>query len=185
MIRVSHLKDQGPPQQGLLNRYGEVQFKERLFNGVNQQTRDSMRFLYTKESTTYDSLLAAIKEAEAEWNESKSQVRVKGAVVADREDELKKRLDKLTATVKSSNVKEKQKNKGKSPGNSPRKDDTRKSSKGPGTSSAGPFKPHQCYKCEGWGHGWRECATKGNMDWGRVREEPTPIENSTPEDTQQ
>ena len=136
-----------------------------------------MRFLYTKESTTYDSLLAAIKEAESEWNESKSQVWIKSAVVPDREDEmeeLKKRLDKLTATVKSSNVVEKQRgDKGKSPRNSPRKDEKRKSSRGPGTSSAGPFKPSQrpiqCYKCQGWGHGWRECATKGNMDWGRVQ----------------
>ena len=99
-------------QEVFPDRYGEIQLKERLFHGVNQQTRDSMRFLYTKESTTYDSLLAAIKEAESEWNESKSQLRVKSAVVCDREDqmeELKKRLDKLTATVKSSNVKEKPK----------------------------------------------------------------------------
>ena len=145
--------------------------------------------MYTKESTTYDSLLAVIKEAESEWNESKNQVRIKSAVVPDREDEmeeLKKRLDKLTATVKLSNVKEKQKgNKNKSPGNSPRKDEKRKLSRGPGTSSAGPFKPQQrpiqCYKCEGWGHGWRECATKGNVDSGRVREEPTPIDNPNPE----
>ena len=180
-------------QEVFPDRYGEVQLKERLFHGVNQQTRDSMRFLYTKESTTYDSLLAAIKEAEVEWNESKTQVRIKGVVVPEREDELeelKKRLDKLTATVKSSNVKDKPKGtKNKSPGDSPRKDEKRKSPRGPGTSSAGPFKPQQrpiqCYKCKGWGHGWRECATKGNVDWGRVREEPTPIENPNPENTQQ
>ena len=180
-------------QEVFPDRYGEIQLKERLFHGVNQQTRDSMRFLYTKESTTYDSLLAAIKEAESEWNESKSQLRVKSAVVCDREDqmeELKKRLDKLTATVKSSNVKEKPKgNKNKTSGDSPRKDEKRKLSRGPATTSAGPFKPSQrtiqCYKCEGWGHGWRECATKGNVDWGRVREEPTPIENPTPENAQQ
>ena len=99
-------------QEVFPDRYGEVQLKERLFHGVNQQTRDLMRFLYTKESTTYDSLLAAIKEAEVEWNESKTQVRVKSVVVPEREDELeelKKRLNQLTATVKSSNVKEKQK----------------------------------------------------------------------------
>ena len=38
---------------------------------------------------------------------------------------MKKRLDKLTATVKSSNIKEKQKgNKTKSPGDSPQKDES-------------------------------------------------------------
>ena len=61
-------------QEVFPDHYGEVQLKERLFHSVNQQTRDSMQFLYTKESTTYDSLLAAIKEAEIEWNESKNQV---------------------------------------------------------------------------------------------------------------
>ena len=43
-----------------------------------------MRFLYTKETTTYDSLLAAIKEAEIEWMESKGQFRMKSATVIDR-----------------------------------------------------------------------------------------------------
>ena len=51
--------------------YQEGQLKERLFHGVNQQTRDSMRYLYDRESTTYDVLLAAIKDAEMEWLEAK------------------------------------------------------------------------------------------------------------------
>ena len=178
-------------QEAFPDRYGDLQLKERLFHGVNQQTRDSMQFLYTKESTTYDNLLAAIKEAEMEWSESRNKVRVEGAVVEEKEDELvelKKHIDKLTATVKSSSIKGKNKS-GKTTGNSARKEDHGKQSKGPGVSSAGPFKPHQnpiqCYKCEGWGHGWRECATKGNMDWGRVRGEPTPIENPDPNNTPQ
>ena len=53
-------------QEAFPDRYKGEQLKEWLFHGVNQQTRDSMRFLYTKETTTYDSLLAAIKEAEIE-----------------------------------------------------------------------------------------------------------------------
>ena len=62
-------------------------------------------------------------------------------------------------------------------------------SKGPQPSAAGPFqpnqKPMQCYKCEGWGHGWRECATKGNVDWGRVHGEPTPKAQKGPEPKEQ
>ena len=54
-------------QEAFPQRYGEEQLKERFFHGMNQQTRDSMQFLYTKEITTYDTLLAAIKEAEIEW----------------------------------------------------------------------------------------------------------------------
>ena len=82
--------------------------KEWLFHGVNQQKRDSMQFLYMKEMTTYDTLLAAIKEAEIEWLESKGQIRVKAATVVDWKDEieeLRKKLDQLTATVKSNNFK--------------------------------------------------------------------------------
>ena len=56
-----------------LQRYREEHLKERLFHGVNQQTRDSMRFLYSKSSTTYDTLLSAIKEAEIEWTEDCEQ----------------------------------------------------------------------------------------------------------------
>ena len=55
---------------------------------MNQQTQDSMQFLYTKEMTTYDTLLAAIKEAETEWLESKGQIRMKSATMVDRRDEI-------------------------------------------------------------------------------------------------
>ena len=62
-------------QEAFPDRYKGERLKERLFHGVNQQTRDSMRFLYMKETTTYDSLLAAIKEAEIQWMESKGSSR--------------------------------------------------------------------------------------------------------------
>ena len=139
-----------------------------------------MHYLYDKESTTYDSLLAAMKGAELEWVESCGQTRLKSVVVADKTEieELRERLNELQATVKSATVQKKEKDKKKTPKNSPRKEDMRKQSKGPGITSAGPFKPNQkpmqCYKCEGWGHGWCECATKGNVDWGRVHREPAP-----------
>ena len=188
-------------QEAFPERYKEEQLKERLFHGVNQQTRDSMRFLYTKATTTYESLLAAIKEAEIEWMESKGQFRMKAATVVDRSEEieeLKQKLEKLTATVKSNMFKGARTNKDKKenphssspPKNkSPKKEDPRNVSKGPATTSAGPFKPNQkpfqCHKCHGWGHGWRECATKGNVDWARIYGESDPKEKTTPEKNQQ
>ena len=95
-------------QEAFPQRYGQEQLKERLFHGVNQQMRDSMRFLYMKETTTYDTLLAVIKEVEIEWLESKGQIRMKSATVVDHRDEieeLRKKLDQLTTTVKSNNFK--------------------------------------------------------------------------------
>ena len=156
-------------QEAFPDRYKGEQLKERLFHGVNQQTRDSMRFLYMKE-TTYDSLLAAIKEAEIEWMESRGQLKMNSATLMDRTDkieELKQKLEKLTATVKLNSFKGTHPNKDKKEGppgsgspksKSPRKEDPRNMSKGPATTSAGPFKPNQkpfqCHKCRGWGHGW-------------------------------
>ena len=26
-------------------------------------------------------------------------------------------------------------------------------------------KPIQCYRCEGWGHGWQDCPTLENLNW--------------------
>ena len=26
-------------------------------------------------------------------------------------------------------------------------------------------KPLQCFRCEGWGHGWQECLTLENFNW--------------------
>ena len=75
--------------------------------------------------------------------------------------------------------------------NSPRKkEDPRRNLKGPVTTSAGPFKPEdsnfQCHKCAGWGHGWKDCVTKGNIDWARIHGESEPKENETvPEKDQQ
>ena len=180
-------------QEAFPQRYGGEQLKERLFHGVNQQTRDSMRFLYTKETTTYDTLLAAIKEAEIEWLENKGQIRIKAAMVVDRKDEieeLRRKLDQLSATVKSTNFKgarSKRELKGSpvssKPSSPKKKEDPRRGLKGPATTSAGPFKPgesnFQCHKCGGWGHGWRECATKGNVDWARIHGESEPKEIET------
>ena len=54
-----------------------------------------MRFLYSKDTTTYDTLLAAIKEVEIECLESKNQIRMKSATVIDCEDKIDKIRKKL------------------------------------------------------------------------------------------
>ena len=177
-------------QEAFPERYQRNQLKEHLFHSVNQQTRDSMRYLYDRESTMYEVLLAAMKKAETEWSKTHAQFRMKGAAVVEKKelDELKERLDKLQATVKSATAKA-EKDKKKTPKTSPCKDDPTKATKGPRTSSAGPFrpdqKPMQCSKCEGWGHRWTECATKGNVNWGRVHGDSAPMVQDAPEPKQQ
>ena len=71
-----------------------------------------------------------------------------------------------------------------------KKENPRRNLKGPATTSAVPFKPEdsnfQCHKCGGWGHGWKECVTKGNVDWVRIHGESEPKETETiPEKDQQ
>ena len=53
-------------------------------------------------------------------------------------------------------------------------------------------KPNKCYRCDGWGHGWRECPTPENLNWGQLvgaivsstprslGSTPTPIPNQNP-----
>ena len=60
-------------QEAFPERYQRNQLKEHLFHSVNQQTRDSMRYLYDRESTTYKALLATMKKAETEWSETRGQ----------------------------------------------------------------------------------------------------------------
>ena len=38
-------------------------------------------------------------------------------------------------------------------------------------------KPMKCYRCDGWGHGWRECPTPENLNW---RELVGAVVSSTP-----
>ena len=70
-------------QEAFPERYQRNQLKEHLFHSVNQQTRDSMRYLYDRESTTYEALLATMKKAETEWSETRGQFRMKGAMVVE------------------------------------------------------------------------------------------------------
>ena len=75
------------------DRYNSNTLKERLFYGMTQHLRDSMRYLYKQPSTTYEELLASAKETEAEWLEHKT-VRLK-ATTASLVDPGKKEREQL------------------------------------------------------------------------------------------
>ena len=188
----------------LLGRFDEQQLKDRFFYGVSQLLRDSSRYLYKDPTVMYQALLKAIEETESEYGEGRATVEAKSATVAEDTGiaELREKIEALTTVVKSSNVastgtkppgspKPKHRNfhkfqqkDGMIPSNSPLK------GKGPITSATGPFtegqKLIQCYNCGGWGHGWRNCPTTGNVDWrslNRAKPPPTgnvPAPNQTP-----
>ena len=48
--------------------------------------------------------------------------------------------------------------------NSPKKVFLGSPQKGKGISKPGQ-KPMKCYRCDGWGHGWKECPTLENLNW--------------------
>ena len=141
--------------------------------------------------TTYEQLLDMAKEAELEFSESRGvTTRMKSVGVVEKADasklqELNNRIDNLTMTLKANNLKPKS----ASAPNSPAKkqnDNGNQSlqSKGPEITSHGPFrggeKPIQCYKCGGWGHGWCECPSPGNIDWRRLKGDTLPPASKEP-----
>ena len=139
----------------------------------------------TKRPVTYEELLSETLGAEKDCCSSKStSVKSKSAIVENEASpslqKLTEEMSALTTVVRSAsmgthkaktpnhktkvNSLEGNGNKGSNGnGNSPRK------GKGPATSAAGPFKPGQkplqCYKCRGWGHTYKECASQGGIDW--------------------
>ena len=175
-------------------RYTEEMLKERLFYGMTQHLRNSMRYLYKQPTTVYDELLQSAKEAESKWMDNK--LRVKSTTVEDpgkrEREELKEWLERLTESMKVANLQTQRRDVKKSSPRSPKSGSPRGAvpnsprSRGPAITSAGPFqgqrRPLQCYKCGGWGHVQRECPTLENVDWrGMQRADPTPEQTPGPE----
>ena len=183
----------------LPERFDERQLKDCLFYGVSQSLCDSSRYLYKDPTVTYQALLKALEETESEYVEGKASIRAKAAAVTDENSiaELKDKIEVLTMVVKSGNVV----NARTKPPGSPKPKSGNKylqkngavstnsltKGKGPATSAAGPFKmgqkPIQCYNCGGWGHGWRNCPTKGNVDWRSLNRAEPPPEGTAPAPT--
>ena len=178
-------------------RYDHGQLKERVFQGMHPHLRDSMRFLYMKEEVGYEEFLATVYEAETEGTEGKVlNVKAKAMTVekvVDKNEptdlqDIKQQIESLATIMKSTtvgNVKIKEGEGVSSPKkkevfqNSPKKTFQGSPQKGKGISKPGQ-RPIKCYRCDGWGHGWKECPTLENLKW---RELVGAVVSSNLEDT--
>ena len=108
-------------------RYTEEMLKERLFYGMTQHLRNSMRYLYKQPTTAYDELLQSAKEAESEWLDNK--LRVKSTMVDDpgkrEREELKEQLERLTETMKAASLQPQRREMKKSSPRSPKNESPR------------------------------------------------------------
>ena len=132
---------------------------------MNQQLKDSIRFCYKQEETTYEELFCETVEAEKEkMPEVKvTSLKAKSVVVpveGSSIQDLKQKIDALTTVLKSSNFGGAQPKQQSNNGNNTQKNKNGEKQaqspykgKGPGTSAAGSFKqgqkPFQCYNCGG------------------------------------
>ena len=152
-----------------------------------------MWFLYMKEDVGYEEFLATVYEAETEGSEGKVvNVKAKALIVENivenkEQNELKdlrQQIKSLATIMKSATVGDVKPNvtEGVS---SPRKKEVLGTSqkvcqgsprKGKGSLKQGQ-KSIKCYRCDGWGHGWRECPTVENLNW---RELVGAVVSSTP-----
>ena len=162
-------------------RYTQEILKEQLFHGMNQQLKDSIRFCYKKEETTYEELFRETVEAKKEKMPEVKATSLKAkSVVVPTEgssiQDLKQKIDTLTTVVKSSNFGGAQSKQQSHNGNNNQKNKNGEKhaqspykGKGPGTSAAGPFKqgqkPFPCYNCGGWGHSYRQYLSPGGLEW--------------------
>ena len=98
--------------------------------------------------------------------------------------DLRQEIESLTKIMKSATIGN-VKSKAVEGISSPRKKELLKNSQkgfqGSPKKGKGPLKlgqkPIKCYRCDGWGHGWRECPTLENLNW---RELVGAIVSSTP-----
>ena len=89
--------------------YDNGMLKERLFHGMHQQLKDSIRFCYKREETTYEELFWEAVEAEKEKNlETKvTSLKVKSAIFGEDQSgiqDLRQKIDALMTVVKSSTL---------------------------------------------------------------------------------
>ena len=158
------------------------QLKERVFQGMHAHIRDSMRFLYMKEEVGYEKFLAAVYEAETEGTEGKilrakaKAMTVEKVIDKDEPTDLNdiKQQIQLLATIMKITTVGNVKMEGREGILSLKKKEAFRGSlkktfqgspqKGKGVLKPGQ-KPIKCYRCDGWGHGWKECPTPANLKW--------------------
>ena len=188
-------------QEKCPGRYVDEQLRDRLFHGMSDKLRDSVRFLYSQPGCSFTKLLRAAMTCE---NEAASRALIKAKslqvgvegneqVANDGIGSIQKQLDQMRTILKGANFKPnsgfKHQNKDKQ--------DPRTNLKGPGTSSAGPFRkgrrPVQCHRCNGWGHYKQQCPSEepaeGSKEWANLNGEETkkggPLPQEQPANPQQ
>ena len=177
--------------------------KDRLFHGMHQHLKDSLRYLYTQQTVSYSELLQAAYAAEVEVEKGRVACSKAANVVTSPEKPgirlrdpspivasvaaLESKLDKCLKAV-SKAAQAQTNNKGKQQLNPKRETNstptTPDKSKGPAVTAAGPFrgkngKPLRCWRCGGWGHTSHECPTQGNVNWRELSGSANPPKEET------
>ena len=168
--------------------YGSDALKERLFHGMIDKLRDSVRYLYSQPDCDFNKLLKAAMTCEFE-SASRASTRAKVLQVnetavsdsskTEKDDitSIRTQLEQMSSILKGANYRPggKSGHKQKANGKAAQQvnQDARQGLKGPGVSVAGPFTqgrhPVQCHRCCGWGHYKQNCPNKepvqGSKEW--------------------
>ena len=175
-------------QERCPGRYNMAQLKDRLFHGMTDKLRDSVRYLFTNPTVDFNQLLKGAMTCEIETT-SRQATKAKAMQFSEGVSEsstnpeinsIRSQLEQMSTILKGANFRgTKDNGKKKSNGYYKQKTDPRQGLKGPGTSAAGPFHkgkpPTQCYQCMGWGHYARNCPNEypveGSVNWENQRGE--------------
>ena len=171
-------------QERCPGRYNMAQLKDRLFHGMTDKLRDSVRYLFTNPTVDFNQLLKAAMTCEIETT-SRQATKAKAMQFSEGVSEsstnpeissIRSQLEQMSTILKGANFSgSKENSKKKGNGYFKQKGDGRQGLKGPGTSAAGPFRkdkpPVQCYQCMGWWHYARNCPNEfpveGSINWGK------------------
>ena len=167
-----------------------AQLKDRLFHGMTDKLRDSVRYLFTNPTVDFNQLLKAamtceIEAASRQVTKAKAMQFSEGVpespVVNSEINSIHSQLEQMSTILKGANFNgTKDNNNGKkNDGYHKQKVDGRQGLKGPRTSAAGPFckdkPPVQCYQCMGWGLYGRNCPNEypveGSVNWENLHGE--------------
>ena len=175
-------------QERCPGRYDMAQLKDRLFHGMTDKLRDSVRYLFTNPTVDFNQLLKAAMTCEIETT-SRQATKAKAMQFSEGVSEsnipnteinsIRSQLEQMSTILKGANFGGQKDNKKKGNGYQKPKTDGRQGLKGPSTSAAGPFhkgkSPVQCYQCMGWGHYARNCPNEypveGSINWGNIKGE--------------
>ena len=175
-------------QEKCSGHYDSDALKERLFHGMIDKLRDSVRYLYSQPDCDFNKLLKAAMMCEFETTSCAStrakslqvsEVVTPESNVSEKSDitSIRAQLEQMSTILKSANFRPNNKSNSKHKPNGKAAQtinkDMRQGLKGPGVLAAGPFTqgrhPVQCHRCCGWGHYKQNCPnkepTEGSKEW--------------------